>query len=164
MKSLPRPLPIPVTDPNLPKKKEDDEEEEAMAPHEVSLMDKQHYPTPNLGNFEQSKDEGSVENLLPQDLLQRHIKRAKKVRARLREQRLKRIARYKTRLALLLPPPVERFRNDTGGSTHIWWVMKLLWSYWIGTPTRGKDRQNDGESCCLFSCKDQSIVIGFDKG
>ncbi|XP_034703163.1 uncharacterized protein LOC117927644 [Vitis riparia] len=87
MKSLPRPLPIPVTDPNLPKKKEDDDEEE---------------------------DEGSVENLLPQDLLQRHIKRAKKVRARLREQRLKRIARYKTRLALLLPPPVEQFRNDTG--------------------------------------------------
>jgi hypothetical protein len=32
---------------------------------------------------------------------------------RLREERLQRIARYKSRLALLLPPLVEQFRNDT---------------------------------------------------
>ncbi|XP_065628576.1 uncharacterized protein LOC111988573 [Quercus suber] len=55
----------------------------------------------------------SVEDLSPKDLLKRHVKHAKKVRARLREERLRRIARYKSRLALLLPPLVEQFRNDT---------------------------------------------------
>ncbi|BBG96297.1 proline-rich family protein [Prunus dulcis] len=34
------------------------------------------------------------------------------MRMRLREERLGRIARYKSRLALLLPPLVEQFRND----------------------------------------------------
>ncbi|XP_021726045.1 uncharacterized protein LOC110693213 isoform X2 [Chenopodium quinoa] len=37
-------------------------------------------------------------------LLTRHIKRAKRIRARLREERSQRIDRYKSRLALLLPP------------------------------------------------------------
>ncbi|XP_062175807.1 RNA-binding motif protein 25-like [Alnus glutinosa] len=90
-KSLPKPLPIPVSATHLPKNKEAEEEEEA----------------------EDKEDEESVEHLLPQDLLNRHIKHAKKVRARLREERLQRIARYKSRLALLLPPLVEQFRNDT---------------------------------------------------
>ncbi|KAF3557882.1 hypothetical protein F2Q69_00011434 [Brassica cretica] len=50
------------------------------------------------------EDEESVKQLSDADLLKRHVDRAKKVRARLREERLKRIARYKARLALLLPP------------------------------------------------------------
>uniref|UniRef100_A0A5B6YJ03 Putative SH3 domain-containing protein C23A1.17 n=2 Tax=Davidia involucrata TaxID=16924 RepID=A0A5B6YJ03_DAVIN len=88
IKSLPRPLPIPVADTHSAVKKEGDKEEE--------------------------EEEGYIANLSPQDLLQGHIKRAKRVRARLREERLQRIARYKSRLALLLPPLVEQqFRNDT---------------------------------------------------
>ncbi|XP_039035838.1 uncharacterized protein LOC120172454 isoform X2 [Hibiscus syriacus] len=86
-KSLPQPLPLPVTD-DLPKDTEDREEQ--------VVEDKK-------------EDEQSVENLSTQDLLQRHINRAKKVRSRLRQERLKRIVRYKTRLALLLPPLVEQF-------------------------------------------------------
>ncbi|CAI0428021.1 unnamed protein product [Linum tenue] len=40
-------------------------------------------------------------------------KMKEKTLTRLREERLIRIARYKTRLALLLPPQAEQFRNDT---------------------------------------------------
>ncbi|XP_043690452.1 mucin-2-like isoform X3 [Telopea speciosissima] len=66
---------------------------------------------------QETPDASAVEHLSPRKLLQRHIKRAKRVRARLREERLQRIARYKQRLALLLPPPVEQLRNDaTPGS------------------------------------------------
>ncbi|XP_059448242.1 RNA-binding motif protein 25-like [Corylus avellana] len=90
VKALPKPLPIPVSATHLPKNKEAEEEE-----------------------AEDKEDEESVEHLSPQDLLKGHIKHAKKVRARLREERLRRIARYKSRLALLLPPLVEQFRNDT---------------------------------------------------
>ncbi|KAG7018103.1 hypothetical protein SDJN02_19971 [Cucurbita argyrosperma subsp. argyrosperma] len=57
-------------------------------------------------------DEESIEDLSTQELLKRHVRRAKKVRSRLREERLQRIERYKTRLALLLPPPVEQLRTD----------------------------------------------------
>ncbi|KAJ4970022.1 hypothetical protein NE237_003121 [Protea cynaroides] len=89
VKLLPRPLPVTVVD-TAPKKDEADDEED-----------------------EKEEDAGSVEHFSPQELLQRHIKRAKRVRARLREQRLQRIARYKQRLALLLPPPVEQLRNDS---------------------------------------------------
>ncbi|XP_052193516.1 protein transport protein SEC31-like [Diospyros lotus] len=87
VKSLPKPSPTPVADSHSPTQKEGDKEEE----------------------------EESFEHLSPADLLQRHIKRAKRVRAQLREERLHRIARYKTRLALLLPPLVDQqqFRNDT---------------------------------------------------
>ncbi|KAF2319343.1 hypothetical protein GH714_014923 [Hevea brasiliensis] len=88
VKSLPRPLPMHVLGTHSPKKEGEEVEDD-------------------------EKDEQSVDHLSAQDLLKRHIKRAKKVRARLREGRLKRIARYKTRLALLLPPQVEQFRNDT---------------------------------------------------
>ncbi|XVF37979.1 hypothetical protein REPUB_Repub20aG0058100 [Reevesia pubescens] len=90
IKSLPQPLPLPVTD-SFPKDVEDDEEQEEE---------------------DKKEDEQSVGNLSAQDLLKMHIDQAKKVRSRLRQERLKRIARYKTRLALLLPPLVEQFRSD----------------------------------------------------
>ncbi|KAF9597251.1 hypothetical protein IFM89_016392 [Coptis chinensis] len=61
---------------------------------------------------EKEEDATSVEHLSACELLQRHVKRAKKVRARLRDERLQRIERYKQRLALLLPSPVEHFRSD----------------------------------------------------
>ncbi|CAL5382188.1 unnamed protein product [Camellia sinensis] len=87
VKSLPKPSPALVADCHSPVKKEGDKQDE---------------------------EEECVEHLSPTDLLHRHVKRAKKVRGRLREERLQRIARYKTRLALLLPPLVEQqpFRND----------------------------------------------------
>ncbi|KAK8635386.1 hypothetical protein V6N13_004124 [Hibiscus sabdariffa] len=93
-KSLPQPLPIPVTD-DLPKDTEDREEQVEE---------------------DKREDEQSVENLSMQDLLKRHINRAKRVRSRLRQERLKRIVRYKTRLALLLPPLVEQFRSDAAAA------------------------------------------------
>ncbi|KAI4323344.1 hypothetical protein L6164_022958 [Bauhinia variegata] len=89
IKTLPKPLPATMVASFMSNKKEDEEDEE------------------------QEEDEKSVEHLSSQDLLNRHIKRAKKVRARLREERLQRIARYRSRLRLLLPPPIEQFRNDT---------------------------------------------------
>ncbi|KAK8630349.1 hypothetical protein V6N13_079147 [Hibiscus sabdariffa] len=95
-KSLPQPLPLPVpVTEDLPKDTEDREEQVEE---------------------DKKEDEQSVENLSTQDLLKRHINRAKKVRSRLRQERLKRIVRYKTRLALLLPPLVEQFRSDTAAA------------------------------------------------
>ncbi|GMI74119.1 LIN37 homolog B [Hibiscus trionum] len=94
LKSLPQPLPIPVTE-DLPKDTEDREEQVEE---------------------DKKEDEQSVENLSTQDLLKWHINRAKKVRSRLRQERLKRIVRYKTRLALLLPPLVEQFRSDAAAA------------------------------------------------
>ncbi|XP_057511738.1 uncharacterized protein LOC130793884 isoform X2 [Actinidia eriantha] len=90
-KSLPKPSSTPVPDTPLPLKKEGDKEEE-------------------------EEEEKSVDDLSPKDLLQRHVKRAKRVRAQ--EERLQRIARYKTRLALLLPPLSEQqqLTNDTATS------------------------------------------------
>ncbi|KAG2329797.1 hypothetical protein Bca52824_000977 [Brassica carinata] len=61
---------------------------------------------------EDKEDEESVKQLSDSDLLKRHVDRAKKVRARLREERLKRILRYKARLALLLPPFGEQCRDE----------------------------------------------------
>ncbi|KAG5627349.1 hypothetical protein H5410_012567 [Solanum commersonii] len=88
VRSLPRPLALAPQDAESPVKKEGDKEEEEEAGE-------------------------SVEHLSPKELLQKHVKRAKRIRSRLREERLRRIARYKTRLALLLPPMVEQqFRND----------------------------------------------------
>ncbi|KAJ8421356.1 LOW QUALITY PROTEIN: hypothetical protein Cgig2_032827 [Carnegiea gigantea] len=63
------------------------------------------------------QDENKIENLSAKELLKRHIKRAKRVRARFREERLQRIARYKSRLALLLPPVMEQCVNDTSTGT-----------------------------------------------
>lgn len=88
-RSLPKPSPIPVASAIPPKKEEGDKKEDIK-----------------------DEDEESTEHVSPEDLLKRHVKRARKVRARLREERLRRIARYKSRLALLLPPLVEQFRND----------------------------------------------------
>ncbi|TKY49518.1 mitotic cell cycle [Spatholobus suberectus] len=90
MKALPKPLPASMVTSYLSNKKEDEKDED-----------------------EQEENEQSVEHLSPQDLLKRHIKRAKKVRARLREQRLQRITRYRSRLRLLLPPALDQCRNDT---------------------------------------------------
>nr|XP_043610908.1 uncharacterized protein LOC122582565 isoform X2 [Erigeron canadensis] len=82
MKSLPKPLPASMVE----AKKEDDTEIE-----------------------EKIED---VEHLSAEELLQQHVKNAKKVRTRLRNQRLQRIERYKDRLALLLPPVVDQPKID----------------------------------------------------
>ncbi|CAK9177410.1 unnamed protein product [Ilex paraguariensis] len=107
VRSLPRPLPILVGGAHSPIRKEDDKEEEEETLISFKL---------NAENIFVLRvwDEVSGEQVSSQELLQRHIKRAKKVRARLREERLQRIARYKTRLALLIPPIVEQqLSNDT---------------------------------------------------
>jgi hypothetical protein len=54
----------------------------------------------NKKDDENDKDE-------QEDLLKGHIKRAKRVRAHLREERLQRIARYRSRLRLLVPLPTS---------------------------------------------------------
>ncbi|XP_010937005.1 uncharacterized protein [Elaeis guineensis] len=92
VKLLPRPLPPSMVDTHMLKKSEDINEAEDSIKEE---------------------DVGSVEQLSARDLLEGHIKRAKRVRAQLRKERLLRIERYKQRLALLLPPPSELGRNDT---------------------------------------------------
>ncbi|KAM1335136.1 hypothetical protein EV1_039203 [Malus domestica] len=92
VRSLPKPSPIPMASATLPKKEGGEAEEK--------------------GDDNKDEAEEHIERLSPHDLLKRHVKRARKVRARLREERLQRIARYKSRLALLLPPLVEQFRND----------------------------------------------------
>ncbi|KAG8363558.1 hypothetical protein BUALT_Bualt19G0035000 [Buddleja alternifolia] len=92
VKSLPRPLPVAAQIVDSPDKKAEDKDEE-------------------------DEDKGSFEDLSEKELLQRHIKRAKRVRSRLREERLQRITRYKTRLALLLPPMVEQhFKNESAAA------------------------------------------------
>ncbi|CAL0326293.1 unnamed protein product [Lupinus luteus] len=85
MNVLPKPLPASDEASNMPNKKEDEKDED-----------------------EQEEDEESVEHLSPQEILKRHVKRAKRVRARSREERLQRIKRYRNRLTLLLPPPGEK--------------------------------------------------------
>ncbi|KAF8022286.1 hypothetical protein BT93_G2435 [Corymbia citriodora subsp. variegata] len=84
VKSLPRPLP-PVESYRIVKKEAEDDKE----------------------------DEKDAEELNTHDLLKRHVKHAKRVRSRLRDERLQRIARYKGRLALLLPLQVEQFKSDS---------------------------------------------------
>uniref|UniRef100_A0A251TBI5 Uncharacterized protein n=1 Tax=Helianthus annuus TaxID=4232 RepID=A0A251TBI5_HELAN len=74
VKSLPKPLPASTVE----ARKEDDLELEEENPE-------------------------NVDHLSAKELLQLHVNHAKKVRARLRNQRLQRIERYKDRLALLLP-------------------------------------------------------------
>ncbi|GMH20596.1 hypothetical protein Nepgr_022437 [Nepenthes gracilis] len=93
VKCLPKPSPAPMSDTHSPKRKETDEEEE-----------------------EDNEDEKSVEHLSTEELLYTHIRHAKRVRARLREDRLLRIDRYKSRLALLLPP-LEQCRTDASAGT-----------------------------------------------
>ncbi|MFS7988380.1 putative protein LIN37 [Helianthus anomalus] len=50
----------------------------------------------------------NVDHLSAKELLQLHVNHAKKVRARLRNERLQRIERYKDRLALLLPAVADQ--------------------------------------------------------
>ncbi|KAI3926926.1 hypothetical protein MKX01_032841 [Papaver californicum] len=90
IKPLPRPKPSSPGNSNLLKRKENGDEDE-----------------------EKEEDEAALQHLSSHDLLQKHIKRAKRVRARLREERKQRIERYKERLVHLLPSPVEEFRHDT---------------------------------------------------
>ncbi|WVZ56122.1 hypothetical protein U9M48_006699 [Paspalum notatum var. saurae] len=78
---LPRPLPASVVDSRI---SEDDNND----PADEDLVEE---PQKNAdGEFN------------PSDLLKQHVKRAKKIRARLQKERLRRIERYKQRLALLL--------------------------------------------------------------
>ncbi|XP_010484411.1 PREDICTED: proline-rich receptor-like protein kinase PERK9 isoform X1 [Camelina sativa] len=79
MKSLPKPLPVDMTETSGP----DDPADEDVV------------------------DEEAVEELTEKDLLKGHIERAKKIRARLKEERLRKIKRYKERIALLLPQSEE---------------------------------------------------------
>ncbi|XP_076893123.1 uncharacterized protein LOC143545058 [Bidens hawaiensis] len=58
----------------------------------------------NDNDMEVEEKTEDVEHLSDKELLQQHVKHAKKVRARLRNQRLQRIERYKDRLALLFAP------------------------------------------------------------
>ncbi|XP_031402638.1 uncharacterized protein LOC116212210 [Punica granatum] len=86
-KTLPRPQPMTMADSHSVKEEEVDEDE--------------------------IKEE-NVEDLSTKDLLKGHIKRAKRVRMRAKEERMKRISRFRTRIRLLLPPPeVEQFRSDS---------------------------------------------------
>ncbi|KAJ8747440.1 hypothetical protein K2173_007546 [Erythroxylum novogranatense] len=87
-KCLARPLPISVVESHSPKKREREEEKA------------------------KEDEEGTNDNLSTKDLLKKHVEHAKRVRARLREERLKRIARYTTRLALLLPQHAEQLKSD----------------------------------------------------
>ncbi|XP_014498903.1 uncharacterized protein LOC106759992 isoform X1 [Vigna radiata var. radiata] len=89
IKALPKPLPAYMVAGYMSNTKEDEKNED-----------------------EQEENEQSFENLSPQDLLKRHIKRAKKVKLRLREERLHRITKYRSRLRLLLPA-TEQCRSDT---------------------------------------------------
>ncbi|WOL09382.1 hypothetical protein Cni_G18135 [Canna indica] len=91
-KLLPRPLPASMIDSQATQLHENDIETE---------------------DAREEEPVGSVEELSVHDLLQRHVKHAKSVRARLRKERLRRIERCKQRLALLLPPPSELGRNET---------------------------------------------------
>ncbi|CAH2038897.1 unnamed protein product [Thlaspi arvense] len=89
MKPLPKPLPVDTMEASVPN-------EPAKEP-----------------SVEDKEDEESVEQLSEKDLLKIHVERAKKVRAGLREERLRKIARYKARLALLLPQSGEQcIKND----------------------------------------------------
>ncbi|KAF0913444.1 hypothetical protein E2562_022224 [Oryza meyeriana var. granulata] len=85
---LPRPLPASVVDSRILEKDNDAEKEES----------------------EEEKNETG--EYTASDLLKQHVKRAKKIRAGLQKERLRRIERYKQRLALLLPPPSELGKHD----------------------------------------------------
>ncbi|KAK6145674.1 hypothetical protein DH2020_022494 [Rehmannia glutinosa] len=83
--SLPRPLPAVVDPPDIGAGDDEEDEEE---------------------------DEENVEHLSAEELLQRQIKRAKKVRARKKEERHQRIQRYRERIALLLHPKVDKSESS----------------------------------------------------
>ncbi|XP_057457584.1 uncharacterized protein LOC130748379 [Lotus japonicus] len=114
MKALPKPLPASMVASHMSNKNEHEKDDEQEESEEIRILQE----TGMLSSAEEvtkrhMKLEQSVMHLSVKDLFKRHIKRAKGVRARLREERLQRIKRYRSRLRLLLPPPVEQFRNDT---------------------------------------------------
>ncbi|KAG9459826.1 hypothetical protein H6P81_004334 [Aristolochia fimbriata] len=84
---LPRPFPASSKDSLVPEENESDDQDDA----------------------ESGKGEhvGSVDDLSAQDLLKEHIKRAKRIRARLREERLRRIQPYRERVYSV----IERIRR-----------------------------------------------------
>ncbi|XP_062210484.1 uncharacterized protein LOC133911982 [Phragmites australis] len=88
---LPRPLPASVIDSRISEKEKNDALDE----------DSDEEPQKNADG-----------EYIASDLLKQHVKRAKKIRAGLQKERLRRIERYKQRLALLLPPPSELGRHD----------------------------------------------------
>ncbi|KAG8074175.1 hypothetical protein GUJ93_ZPchr0006g40656 [Zizania palustris] len=87
---LPRPLPASVVDSRISEKDNDAEKEDS----------------------EEEKNETG--EYTASELLKQHVKRAKMIRAGLQKERLRRIERYKQRLALLLPPPSELGRHEGG--------------------------------------------------
>lgn len=64
-------------------------------------------------DFQEDEHEDLVDQLSSQELLAGHIRRAKRVRARFRRERLLRIERYKQRLSLLLPAPNDLGQTNT---------------------------------------------------
>ncbi|XP_010542992.1 PREDICTED: uncharacterized protein LOC104816029 [Tarenaya hassleriana] len=89
---LPKLLPVVMVETSLPKDPNEEPNEE-----------------------DEKEEEAAVKQLSEKDLLERHVGRAKKVRARLREERTRRIAGYKARVALLLPPAGDQCNNDWEG-------------------------------------------------
>ncbi|XP_020676118.1 uncharacterized protein LOC110095078 [Dendrobium catenatum] len=96
VKLLPKPLPPSIVEETLNKKVDDKGDED----------------------FQEDEHGDSVDQLSTQELLGGHIRRAKRVRARFRSERLLRIERYKQRLSLLLPAPndVGQTNTTTGNS------------------------------------------------
>ncbi|GLJ26600.1 hypothetical protein SUGI_0516380 [Cryptomeria japonica] len=94
VKPLPRPLSAGVAESNEEKSTEDDKQDD-MEPEGCSEL------------------EGPMGNISEHQLLQMHVRNAKKIRARLRNERKQRIGRFKQRLALLLPSSMEQNKNDS---------------------------------------------------
>ncbi|KAG6483198.1 hypothetical protein ZIOFF_059840 [Zingiber officinale] len=117
-KLLPRPLPASMVDSEVNSLHENDteaddaKEDEVYFSYTIQLKGCDPSTQPQYSCIYSSLG-GSIEELPMEDLLQRHIKHAKSVRARMRKERLRRIQRCKQRLALLLPPPSELGKNET---------------------------------------------------
>ncbi|KAK3150971.1 hypothetical protein QOZ80_3AG0239990 [Eleusine coracana subsp. coracana] len=94
---LPRPLPASVVDSRISEKDNNDAED---------------------GYSDEEPQKNADGEYNPSDLLKQHVKRAKKIRARLQKERLRRIERYKQRLALLVPTPSELGRHDLALRRH----------------------------------------------
>ncbi|KAF3340150.1 hypothetical protein FCM35_KLT15921 [Carex littledalei] len=92
---LPRPLPASFADSDEVKNEEKDQQN-------------------NDSDAANNEDGAAVEPFTTRSLLEEHIKRAKRIRAKLTKERLVRIRRYKQRLALLLPS-TELAHNNVRG-------------------------------------------------
>ncbi|XP_078177142.1 uncharacterized protein LOC144571664 [Carex rostrata] len=93
---LPRPLPASFADLDEVKNEEKDQQD-------------------NDSDAANNEDGAAVEPFTTRSLLEEHIKRAKRIRAKLTKERLVRIRRYKQRLALLLPS-TELANNNVHGN------------------------------------------------